>query len=230
MEMLSLAGYPMPATVYSWTAVFVLPLNSATNPLIYTLAHYRPEIIRGPKRDSMTGKALLLPRPASASTQSSRDGQNRTVKPPPGYAPLRQFIRESRDLTPRHLLQIACSLSEQIKDVHSAGYAFGNITFDNVFVSQCVDERYLRVYLPDHAAYSCVPKGRSLRDSVENDDYELDIEAFGMCRYIYICVGNAVSALLFNDRPGNVVKKMLLMFQGRSILQVTNSSAGASRK
>ena len=35
---MSLAGYPIPGEVYAWTIVFVLPVNSALNPILYTVA------------------------------------------------------------------------------------------------------------------------------------------------------------------------------------------------
>ena len=35
--MLALCGQVIPAVVYAWTAVFVLPINSALNPFLYTL-------------------------------------------------------------------------------------------------------------------------------------------------------------------------------------------------
>lgn len=36
LRLISLAGIGLPAAVYSWIAVFVLPVNSAINPIIYT--------------------------------------------------------------------------------------------------------------------------------------------------------------------------------------------------
>ena len=35
---MSLGGYPVPGEVYAWIIVFVLPVNSALNPLLYTIA------------------------------------------------------------------------------------------------------------------------------------------------------------------------------------------------
>lgn len=40
MGMLALGGIAISGSAYSWTAVFVLPLNSATDPLIYTLIQF----------------------------------------------------------------------------------------------------------------------------------------------------------------------------------------------
>ena len=36
--LLALADYPIPGSVYSWIAVLVLPINSAVNPVLYTLS------------------------------------------------------------------------------------------------------------------------------------------------------------------------------------------------
>jgi hypothetical protein len=35
---ISLNGYSISGDVYAWTAVFILPLNSALNPFLYTLS------------------------------------------------------------------------------------------------------------------------------------------------------------------------------------------------
>lgn len=36
--MLALSGHPVSGEVYAWAAVFILPVNSALNPLLYTLS------------------------------------------------------------------------------------------------------------------------------------------------------------------------------------------------
>ena len=41
---ISLAGYTPPAALYSWIAVLVLPVNSAINPMIYTIPNIRQTI------------------------------------------------------------------------------------------------------------------------------------------------------------------------------------------
>ncbi|XP_053373490.1 uncharacterized protein LOC123531432 isoform X2 [Mercenaria mercenaria] len=37
MGLMALGGHPIPGDVYAWTAIFILPLNSALNPVLYTL-------------------------------------------------------------------------------------------------------------------------------------------------------------------------------------------------
>ncbi|CAN7982866.1 unnamed protein product, partial [Ixodes hexagonus] len=41
MGLMAMSGVRIPGEAYAWTAVFVLPVNSATNPLIYTIASLR---------------------------------------------------------------------------------------------------------------------------------------------------------------------------------------------
>lgn len=151
----------IPAAVYSWTAVLFLPVNSALNPIIYTLAHYKASMIfrsmSSKKRDSITGQALRSQRNFSRTSKMYRqqDSQeSKPLKPPPGYVSITEFIRDpNREITPKDLLQIACFLSEQLKDYHATGHALGRITADNVFVSDKLDSKYLKIYVPDHQAY-----------------------------------------------------------------------------
>jgi hypothetical protein len=176
MGLLSIAGYALPASVYSWTAVFILPLNSATNPLIYTMAHYRPAIFQAQKRDSITGKVLLPARQNSNSSTRTHANESsvRLVKAPPGYQPLLTYLREAPVLRPQQLLQIACYLSEQIKDIHATGHALGGVSFENVFVTDALeaDNGVIKVYYPDHQAYR-------VSNSRDSDDYAADIKEYG---------------------------------------------------
>jgi hypothetical protein len=36
--LMALTGYTIPGEVYAWTAVLILPINSALNPFMYTLS------------------------------------------------------------------------------------------------------------------------------------------------------------------------------------------------
>lgn len=136
---------PIPASVYSWTAVFILPVNSAVNPIIYGLVHFKPNLFR--RKDSITNKSFYLLKP-TGSIQASKiysQSTNTTInksplKAPPGYLSLNNFLKENRDLKMNDLLQICYLLNEQIKQVHLMGYAIGKINFHTVFVSNKVSE------------------------------------------------------------------------------------------
>ena len=89
------------------------------------------------RRPSLNLTPNILVSPGTV-TRSFSNTTGRQLKPPFGYVPLIQFLRETDPLTPRHLLEISLSLSEQIKEAHGAGFALANINFDNVFVSNQV--------------------------------------------------------------------------------------------
>ena len=36
--MMALSGIPIPGEVYAWIVVFILPINSAINPILYTIS------------------------------------------------------------------------------------------------------------------------------------------------------------------------------------------------
>ena len=67
--MLALAGITIPGGAYSWTAVFVLPLNSATDPVIYTLVQFVQNFISNRRQE----RQMLLAT-AGSSVREGRTG------------------------------------------------------------------------------------------------------------------------------------------------------------
>ncbi|XP_076115699.1 uncharacterized protein LOC143083057 [Mytilus galloprovincialis] len=55
MGLMALRGHSIPAEVYAWTAVFILPINSALNPFLYTFASIRGNRSFQQKRTYHTG-------------------------------------------------------------------------------------------------------------------------------------------------------------------------------
>ncbi|GAV01355.1 hypothetical protein RvY_12079-2 [Ramazzottius varieornatus] len=68
MSLLALAGVSMPEEVYSWVAVFMLPVNAALNPLLYTMST-RP--FKRHIQTSITDRAAHLRESLLASMSSS---------------------------------------------------------------------------------------------------------------------------------------------------------------
>lgn len=68
MGMLALGGISISGSAYSWTAVFVLPLNSATDPLIYTLIQFIQNFYANREQE----RQMLL---ATAGHGSARQGR-----------------------------------------------------------------------------------------------------------------------------------------------------------
>lgn len=44
MGFMALAGYSTPGQVYAWTVVFILPVNSALNPFLYTIGDLKSQV------------------------------------------------------------------------------------------------------------------------------------------------------------------------------------------
>ncbi|CAG2104371.1 unnamed protein product [Medioppia subpectinata] len=180
MGMMSLAGFTIPGAAYSWTAVFVFPVNSATNPIIYSLAQSPISLFTfKSKRDSITNKSFHMSfkqkGKAVERSISAPKGKFMRPYPPPGYVSLIDFLDTEEDLKPKHLLEISYSISEIIKDEHQKGNAFGGIDFESVCVSNQIsldNSNRLRVYIPDLNTYHVV-------DAEESDDFAFDMEEFG---------------------------------------------------
>ena len=74
MGMLALAGVNIPGAAYSWTAVLILPLNSATDPVVYTLVYFIQNFMVTHRADrQMLASAGI----GNIGNSSSRDGGSR---------------------------------------------------------------------------------------------------------------------------------------------------------
>ena len=199
MGIIAMCGVTLPAAVYSWTAVFVLPFNSALNPILYTIAHYKlTEFFTNARRDSITGKALSMRNMTISNSRTGKTSKQDLLKPlnpPPGYVPLNQFLKETRPLEARHLMQISCFLSEQVEKIHSEGYALGGINIHNVFVTTSVDPRFIRVYVPEHQSYKVAP-------SRDCNDYAEDVLDIGKIIQSMLRVYNNQNTPAYNSSTG----------------------------
>ena len=89
---------------------------------------------------SMKQKGKSYERSASASN-------GKLIRAPPGYVSLIEYLRDTEDLRPKHLLEISFSISELIKEVHEIGYALGGINFESVYVSNQVSPHHLFLFI-----------------------------------------------------------------------------------
>ncbi|KAF7494181.1 Putative G-protein coupled receptor [Sarcoptes scabiei] len=160
MGLMALGGVNIPGAAYSWIAVLVLPLNSATNPLIYTLMHFIPNMAQTNKNSETQLASMRLEtmrsvnlratnsfaiqritfnningNSSSASSSIDQIPMTLLMKPPPGYQKLSEFLRSKKLLSSKDLLDISYSLSKNIKEYHQMGYALDSIDCNNVFVT-----------------------------------------------------------------------------------------------
>ncbi|GIY23049.1 g-protein coupled receptor GRL101 [Caerostris extrusa] len=154
MGLLAMSGVNITGEAYSWTAIFVLPLNSATNPLIYTISslHFQSRLL---SRFGLTGKD------GKGSYVSKLTSSQRGIE-----KSKRMMMREQQFQT----FQAAPWL-------HSQSYALGGIDVNAVFVSEASDgSDDVYVYVPDFNAY----KITSSPISGMPDDTAVDMEEFGL--------------------------------------------------
>ena len=146
-----------------------------TSQIIYTLVHFRPNLFR--RKESLNNKSFYLLKPTGSiqASKSSNQATNKaSLKAPPGYLTLSDFLKENRDLKMEDLLKISYLLNEEIRQVHSSGYAIGKINFHTVFVTNQIAPNKIQVYLPDFYAYR-VPNTPDC-----DSDYSSDMEDFGI--------------------------------------------------
>ena len=151
MGIVAMSGVHLPPAVYSWTAVAILPFNSALNPIVYTLSHYSPADffrLNASRRDSLSSSHRTRITYNSDRSKTIKDTSSKNILPPPGYVNLQEFLNNTRPLTAQHLIQISCSLAHQVELIHATHHAVGGLTLPAVFVSDKVDPQYLKVYVP----------------------------------------------------------------------------------
>lgn len=112
MGFIALAGYAFPTSVYSWVAVLVLPVNSAINPMIYTIPNIRRQIktLIANHRARKSGAHV-----AATQTRGHKDKSalaRRNV--PPGYRQLLDYMRNAQEVNARHLVNIAFEVCKDI--------------------------------------------------------------------------------------------------------------------
>ncbi|GFQ99730.1 g-protein coupled receptor GRL101 [Trichonephila clavata] len=187
MGLLAMSGVNIPGEAYSWTAIFVLPLNSATNPLIYTISslHFQSRLLSRFGLNKKDGKSSYTSRLSSSPLGAEKNKRmmmreqlnSRPFKPPHGYICLLQYLRTVPGLRPRHLLKIATAICKTLSDLHEGSYALGGIDVNAVFVSESSDgSDDIHVYVPDFNAY----KIASSPISGMPDDTAVDMEEFGL--------------------------------------------------
>ncbi|GIY78727.1 g-protein coupled receptor GRL101 [Caerostris darwini] len=187
MGLLAMSGVNITGEAYSWTAIFVLPLNSATNPLIYTISslHFQSRLLSRFGLTGKDGKGSYVSKLTSSQRGIDKSKRimmreqlnSRPFKPPHGYISLLQYLRTVPGLRPKHLLRIATNICQTLAELHSQSYALGGIDVNAVFVSEASDgSDEVYVYVPDFNAY----KITSSPISGMPDDTAVDMEEFGL--------------------------------------------------
>ncbi|XP_071078844.1 G-protein coupled receptor GRL101-like [Haliotis cracherodii] len=165
MGLMALQGHIINSGVYAWVAVFVLPINSALNPIIYTLSSV----------DTMRKRKLKREKTFSSTTRST--GRTRSSVPhilqkellflsqPPNSVCLSSYIGSLTSA--RDMLTIAHQLARSVDLLHSYGLVNGLVETDSVYV--VLDKGIIK-----RVTAACVPMATEIED-----EYSKDIWDFG---------------------------------------------------
>lgn len=205
LRLVSLAGIALPAAVYSWIAVFVLPVNSAINPMIYTapsINKFFRSFIRYYRSRNVSFQQMLSTRIGQATNQTvdhmptakdlrsflAASGELRKKLAerniPPGYVPIKQFIRQSEYVTPEHLVRFASDIVKDIEKKHMDSKVYVTLSLDVIYVSEVSmvnnESKVPLIFIADHDGYR--PKW-SQRCSVNNKHHRDDCECSDLNRF-----------------------------------------------
>lgn len=228
MGFMAIAGVNISGSAYSWIAVVVLPLNSATDPLMYTLLQFIPDLIAnrqqerqqkaiGNRLHHVDSRLRMAPGGSISQLQQNvsrfrQDDMNASVllSPPTGYESLSQFLRNHDPLTPPDMLQISYSLSKLIKELHEQNYALGTINMDNVFVSKSFKQT-----LSENDSDNGL-------EAIDDGSYELQtyIPAIGFAYKVPISYDEDDTPEDFAvnmEEFGNLVKRMLQYYHAKQL-------------
>lgn len=145
---IALAGIALPAAVYSWIAVLVLPVNSAINPMIYTIPniglYIRTVMFYHRTRRSATTNHVLIQMNQTNNGQAkalltANNGERRKLEQrniPPGYVPIKDFIYQAENIKTEDLINIALEIAKDIEEKHQCdGKVYVSLSLDSVLVS-----------------------------------------------------------------------------------------------
>ncbi|XP_071080748.1 G-protein coupled receptor GRL101-like [Haliotis cracherodii] len=165
MGLIALQGYVINSEVYAWVAVFVLPINSALNPIIYTLSAV--DTMR--KRKLNKANTTLITTRSTVTTKSSvphlLKKELLLQSQPPNSVCLSSYIGSLTSA--RNMLIIAQQLARSVDLLHSNGLVNGLVETDNVCI--VFDEGIVR-----KVTAPCIPIATEMQE-----DYRRDIPDFG---------------------------------------------------
>lgn len=193
LRLISLSGIALPAAVYSWIAVFVLPVNSAINPIIYTtpsiknfisafIRHYRSRNVSFHQMIPFRGQHANQLQPGKDFRSFLAEDSNMKKRLderniPPGYLPIKQYIRQAKDLIPEHLVDLTLDIICDIERKHSESKAYIKLDLDVIFISeQLLNEHKPCIFIADRDGYrpkwcqKCSHSNRHQKDDCECSD------------------------------------------------------------
>ncbi|XP_053405045.1 uncharacterized protein LOC123522896 [Mercenaria mercenaria] len=135
MGIMALSGYPISGDAYAWTAVFLLPLNSALNPVLYTLT----AIIRKQKFNPSTeeqNRTELQKEIGSAILQYHNCGRSMGIiwGPLKGTHSVQDVLTKEGSIPAVAAAAISLKLSKYLTMLHDSSIAVDQISDRNTYI------------------------------------------------------------------------------------------------
>ncbi|XP_053400492.1 uncharacterized protein LOC123556838 [Mercenaria mercenaria] len=138
MGLMALTGHVISGDVYAWTAVFILPINSALNPVLYTLSAILGKQSINP--DLQESQRIGIYQELGQSLLNVRRHLN---KPPAkrGYQSLRKIMESEGRISHIDSLVIVAKLTKCLDALHSCEMTIEKLNIDNVLVKFCREKK-----------------------------------------------------------------------------------------
>ncbi|XP_033729108.1 G-protein coupled receptor GRL101-like [Pecten maximus] len=124
--------------IYAWVMVFVLPINSAINPFLYTYIYIKRKqgcIVKGVKAFTGTGRGKQsMADGFNASNNLKEIHFSKLFKPQKGNVSLEMYSLDKK-LSPTEAYQIASRIMEAVAFLHHRFTIHGNIADQNVCIN-----------------------------------------------------------------------------------------------
>ncbi|XP_053408268.1 G-protein coupled receptor GRL101-like [Mercenaria mercenaria] len=135
MGMMALRGHVISGDVYAWSAVFLLPINSALNPVLYTVTAILGRKKFAPSSDEQTRNAVIgelgLHRLNTFKIgRYFHDLQRQSGE----FLSISTILDRNIPLTTKSILTICIRLAKCLDDLHNGSMFIGNLNIDKVLV------------------------------------------------------------------------------------------------
>ncbi|XP_060601496.1 G-protein coupled receptor GRL101-like isoform X2 [Ruditapes philippinarum] len=140
MGILALNGFPIPSDVYAWSAVFILPINSALNPFLYTVTAIIGKKSFNPSLDEQSrtavqkeiGTAILEYQQFSRSVRMTSE-----LVPVGTKRSIREFLDDDSCLSVNVVAALCKQLADYLRLLHVGFIAIDQICEENIYITVC---------------------------------------------------------------------------------------------
>ncbi|XP_053380122.1 uncharacterized protein LOC123556154 [Mercenaria mercenaria] len=156
MGIMALSGYPVSGDAYAWTAVFILPLNSALNPVLYTLTAIIGKQKFNPSTEEQN-RVELQKEISSAILQYDNSGRSMGITRGSllkGTRSVQDLLKKEGSIPAVAAAAISLKLSKYLTMLHDSSIAVDEISKGNTYIRMNRKKLYCIMLLAGQCAKS----------------------------------------------------------------------------